>query len=224
MKKINLLAIIAIVLVAIIVAVTLFFVIGSHNNNDTDDILSCSTTASVKEYIEQNKIEIYSFETDYCHISDVPVLGSEATVEFFFNGESTSQIKAYYTLFQCIDENASEEELESFDVMSYEFTQNDKKEITDAFDKVKKGVEKKLGCTLEKYDLIPTQNGLEIEDNEDKFYQGLFVREYSVRDSSGMLWLLRFEASYGMAQATLIKVVDDSGYEGFIPAIDMTKE
>jgi len=225
MKKINFLAIIAAVLVVIIIAVTLFFVFGNRTEKDNSgEILNCSTVADVKEYIEQNKIESYSFDTDYCYIGNISVLGSNSDVEFLFKNEATIQISVLYPLFQCIDENASEKELESFDVMSYEFTQNDKKDITNAFDKVKKGVENKLGCTLEKYDLIPTQNGLEIEDNEDKFYQGLFVREYSVRDRSGTLWLLRFEASYGLAQATLIKVVDDSGYEGFIPAIDMTKE
>ena len=155
MKKINLLAIIAAVLIFVIIAVTLFFVFGNRTSKDNNgEILSCSTVADVKEYIEQNKIESYSFDTDYCHIGNISVLGSNSDVEFLFKNEITIQISVLYPLFQCIDENASEEKLESFDVMSYEFTQKDKNDITNAFDKVKKGVENKLGCTLEKYDLI----------------------------------------------------------------------
>ncbi len=225
MKSINLLAIIAIVLVVVIIAVTLCFIIGKNGEkNDEIDVLNCSDLKEVKEFIEENEIEAYSFDTDYCHMSNVSVLNSEATVEIFFKNEATSQFKVYYTLFQCVDENASQEELENFDIMSYSFSQEDKDEINIAFDRVKKSFENKLGCILEQYDLIPTQEGVEVEDNDEKFYQGLLIKEYSVRDSWGTIWLLRLEASYGMARATLIKVVDDSGYEGFIPSVDMTKE
>lgn len=224
MKKVNLLSIIAIVLFFSI-GVALFFVLGNKGNkSDVNDVLDCSTLSEVKEYIEQNKVESYSFDTDICRMSNVSVLGCDASLDFYFENESTDQIKVYYTLFQCIDENASEEELESFDVMSYNFTQRDKEEIVKAFNNVKSSFERKIGCTLEQYDLVPAHEGVAIEDDDDKFYQGLLVKEYSVRDTSGILWLLRFEASYGMARATLIKVVDDSGYEGFIPKIDMTKK
>ena len=222
-KRVNLIAIFSIILIFVIVAVSLFIILG-NKTSDNNEILNCSTITEVKEYIENNDIASYGFDSNYCHISDVSVMDLIADVEFLFKDEATAQITVFYDLFQKIDEDASQEELESFDVMTYKFTENDKKEIVNSFNKVKQNAENKFGCKFEKYDLIPTQEGLEIDNDENKFYEGLFVREYSVRDSYGMLWLLRFEASYGMARATLIKVVDDSGYEGFIPIVDMTKE
>lgn len=222
MKRVNIIATFAVFILIVAAAITLFFVF--NNNNGDYDLLECKNISDVKEYIEDAKVESYNFEKDSAYLSNVDVLEYNADVEFHFYNEATAQIVSYFTLFQCVDENASEEELQNFDVMSYEFTDKDKEQINSNFNKIKGKFQEKIGCTFEHYDLIPTQEVLEIEDDESKFYKGLYVREYSVRDSYGVLWLLRLEASYGMSRATLYKVVDDSGYEGFISAIDMTKE
>ena len=226
MKSVNIFAIVSVILVLIILAVTLFFVLGNRNDkkpvDDTTDIFDCLTIDDLKDYIKDNKIKTYYFETDSCYIESMLVLGVDAVVEFSFQNNYTSQIKATYQIFECVDENAEEDNLKQIDVKSYQFTKKDKETIQEGFNKVKSGLEEKLGCKLEKYSLIPTREGLKIDDSEEEFYDGSFVREYSVRDKDGKLWILRFEASYGYSRATLIKLINDSEYDGFVPTVDIT--
>ncbi len=223
MKKVNLLAIAAIILL-IIIAVVLLFCFGSHDERDNKvDLLKCSTVSDVEDCIKHSEVEAYELTDDYCMIYGISLFGADSQVEYTFSGEAVSRINIDFTIFQDSFEGLSEEELESFDITQYQFAPEDKEIIQKAFDDVKTAFEQYVGCSIDHYDLIPAQIGTQIEDNEDLFYRGLLIREYSVRDRNNVLWLLRYQASYGMAHATLIKIVDDSGFEGFVPVIDMTK-
>lgn len=223
MKKINILAIMGIALLLVVVVGILIFVRKDDSKAEESNILQAVSKSEVKQYIESNDIEKFSFDTNACYLGDVEVLGNGAQVEFFFDEkDETKQIVTYYTLFQYVNDKATEDEIESVEDNSlYDFTDKDKKKITELFDDVKKSFEEYVGCEIEQYDLIPTHEGVSTEDNDENFYQGNVVREYSVRDKAGILWLLRYEASYGSAEATLIKIVDDAEYEGFIPIVDM---
>jgi len=224
MKKINLLAIMGVALFLVIVAGIFVFVCKDDKPTEECIILGASNRTEVKKYIESNGIEKYSFDTNTCYLGEIEVLGKEAQVEFYFDEkEETKQIVTYYTLFQYVNEKATENEIESVeDNKLYSFTDKDKKKIEESFDEIKEVFGAYMGCELEQYDLLPTHEGVSLEDDAKSFYQGDVIREYSVRDKMGVLWLLRYEASYGNATATLVKIVDDTEYEGFIPVIDMS--
>lgn len=226
MKKINLLAIMGVALLLVVIAGVLILVRRDDSNEDADKILQLVSKSEVKEYIELHDIEKFSFDTSGCYLGDVEVLGNEAQIEFYFNEkDDVKQIVTYYTLFQYVNDKAVEDEIESVEDSSlYNFTDKDKKKVEDAFNAVKEAFGKYIECELEQYDLIPTHEGASTEDENEDFYQGNVIREYSVRDRGGVLWLLRYEASYGNATATLVKLVDDSEYEGFIPTIDMSNK
>lgn len=218
MKKVNLLAIIAVILVAIIAATVVF--IAVKDNKDDTNILNFSTIDEVKNYAEDNNIEKYSFDNEYGCLREVEVLGSTADVEFYFSKGTTSQIVAKYIVFQHEYEYSEDESVE---IPLYKFTEKDKKEISEDFKVIKTAFEEKIGCTLEQFDALPTQEGITLDNSDEQFYQGLFIKEYSVRDKSGVLWLLRFEASNDFAVARLEKIIDDSSFDGFIPHIDLSK-
>lgn len=226
MKKINLLAVMGVALLLVALAGILIFIRRDNSNAEENAILQFVNKSEVQEYIKSNDIEKYSFDTNTCYLGEIEVLGKEAQVELFFDEkEETKQIVTYYTLFQYVNEKATENEIESVeDNELYSFTDKDKKKIEELFDEIKEMFGEYIGCELEQYDLLPTHEGVSLDDDDKSFYQGNVIREYSVRDRGGVLWLLRYEASYGNATATLIKLVDDSEYEGFIPTIDISNK
>ncbi len=224
MKKAYIVAIVVIVLGIVITAVSMSFEFNdSEEIEDKNELLKCLTVTEVKQFIDNHKVANYVLNDDDCFINDISVLGSECVSNFIFDGEAVSQIKVEYTLFQDAFEGLSDEEMENYDFSQYKFSEEHKKLISDAFHNIKTEFESFVGCTISQYDVIPTQVGVSYEDSDDRFYQGHLVREYSVRDRNGVLWLLRYKAAYGTAHATLIKVVDDSGYDGFMPIVDLTK-
>lgn len=224
MKKVNLLAIIAIVLAAAAAVAVWFFCFGNRGEEDTETaLLNCSTVFDVEEYISAHGIETYELSTDFCAVNGVSLFGADAEVEFAIENEAVSRIRVKYTLFQDAFEELGETDLETYDITQYRFSQEDKEYIEKAFNDLKERFEQYVGGTLEQYDLLPAQEGVSTEENEELFYQGLQIKEYSVRDRNGVLWLLRYQAAYGMAHATLMKIVDDFDYEGFIPGVDLTK-
>lgn len=224
MKKVNIIAIIAIILVALITVAALLFVFNDkEEKDDGSGLLKCTTKAAVEKYIEENEVPNYSIKDSYATIPSISIFNAAAAAEITFTGETVSQIKIDYTVFQDKFENMSEEELENFDIMQYQFSQENKEQIEKAFNSIKEGFEKYIAGTLDQFDLVPTHTDIPNEGEDALFYKGLIIKECSVRDRKGMLWLLRYEASYGRAHATLIKVVDESAYEGFIPTVDLTK-
>lgn len=231
MKHINFFMILTVVFAVVaIVFGALYFVGEKKEKNvepeiDKPDILSCTDKGSVKKYIETNNIQEYSMQDDACNIYGTQVFETNANVEISFDGESVAQIKASYTLFECIDENASEEELKNIDLTKYVFSSDDRNKINEACENIKTQLENRLGCEkIEQYDFIAISDKEKSGNDEEDFFDGSFMKEYSVRDSNGVLWLLDFEASYGKTYATLFKIVDDKDYEGFIPIKNMIEE
>ena len=73
MKKVNLFAIIAIIL-AVVVAVVLLICLGNRGeSNNKVDLLKCSTFSDVENYIKQNDIERYELNADTCAIDGISV-------------------------------------------------------------------------------------------------------------------------------------------------------
>lgn len=223
MKKINLLAVIGIVFLVFIVAGFMIWVSKDGKKTEENQVFLLDNKSDVEAYVDANSLQRYSFDIDECYLGDLQVLGHDAEVECYFDeSNNISQLVVHYLLFQYTssDETGTEDE-ESEDTSIYDFTDEDKKKIDESFQSIKKLLEKYLDCKLETYDVVPTYQEANTEDSDENFYQGNVIREYSIRDRAGILWLLRYEASYGSATATLEKVIDDSEYAGFIPAIDM---
>lgn len=192
--------------VLILIAVGVFFVLDKEPANT--DIFACTTKTAVEDYLKNNKAEQYAMDDGQCRIQNLEVLDREAKVTVLFNAESASRTSAVWTLS---------------DEIAHEFTQAEKEKIGASFDAIKEKLEKKLGTQLEQYDLLPSFEGVVLEDTEEQFYQGAHIREYSIRDEMGALWLFRYEVCGGIAQVSLTRLFDETGYEGFIPAVDMTK-
>lgn len=221
MKKVNILAVIGIILILIVLAIV--FITFGNGKNEKNSILSAKNKAEVNEYIKSNKIELYGFESNHCYIDQINLLNSDSNMKIFFNeNDETDQIVVDYTLFEYVNENISEEDIESTEnETAYVLTNKDKEKIQKSFEKIKSAFEEYIGCEIKQYDLIPTYEGASTEDNDENFYSGNVIREYSVRDKAGALWLLRYEAANGGASATLMKIIDETEYEGFIPIVDM---
>ena len=253
MKSVNILAIAAVVLAVVIAIVVLLVVFANPNETRNEvALLQCSTMTAVKEYAQRNELS-YGDSVDGVIVENVPLFGTDSVVNFTFQDEAVSRINVEYVLFQLepgiapedvpeatakelpadLPEDISEDELfeimyeeieETNSVMQYVFTKEDREEIAKAFDAVKAGFEEYVGCgEITQYDVVPLGEGATAEDDEEKFYQGLFLKEYSVRDRNNVLWILRFHAAYGQSTAILSKIVDDSEYEGFIPVVDLTR-
>ena len=229
MKKINFLAIIIAVLVVIVVGVTIFLVFGSNKDSENNIIYAGTNVDEIKSFIEDNNIKNYYFDKDSVFLYDVEIFGDDADVEIICSNDMIKTMTMNYTLFlpydedEKIDVDDTENDVADTEITYYEFTEKDKENIEKSFNKIKDELGKELGCSLEQYDIIPTQTGVELQDNADMFFKGLFVKEYSVMDKFGVLWFLRYEASYGVATATIVKVVNDESYKGIIPALDLTK-
>lgn len=223
MNKVKLIAIIVCVIVVVSIG---FFLITSGRDSANSDLLSCNTKVAVTEFIEGNKVENYTMDEQHCSFDNLAVLGKESIVEVLFSNDAVSRISVSWELYDPIKASISngqfsEDQLESEYI--YEYTQTERGNIHAIFNSLKQELEERVAVELEQYDLIPSYDGASLEDTDEEFFQGSHIREYSVRDTSGTLWLLRFEICGGIAQASLFKLVDETGYEGFIPVVDLTK-
>ena len=182
------------------------------------------TEREQEKYISENSIKSYSFDADIAYIRGIDLFGATADIEFLMTEENFDEISVGYMLFQPSTEVYENDVDVPDEVPIYQFTDKDKDDINKAFDVVKTGFEEYIGCTFEDYDLVPTVDSENLEKNEANFFDGKFIKEYSVRDSNGVLWIMQFEASYGSSTVVIHKLVNESGFDGFVPAIDLTKK
>ena len=223
MKKVNLLAVIAValVLVACVVAF-MFFLNNKPKEEDNVALLKYASVEEIENYIRDNEINNFFLSETNCLLENVDVLGKVTNVEYTLSQGSVLVANANYVLFQYADENVSDEELDSLDLLEYTFTDKDIKEINQRYDELLALFEGTVNCEFEQFDAIPVYDN-NFEKSDKDFYKGLFIKQYSVRDENGVLWFVSFEARYGSAYATISRVNDESNYEGYIPIIDMTK-
>ena len=214
------------ILLVILISLICIIVFGPKTNKGKNlDVLSISSRSEIENYIEQNNIETYSFDEESACISNIDLFDFKADVNFIIFNDNVDEINIGFLLFQYTSGTEYENDTDvPEEVPVYQFTDKDKNEISKTFNSIKKHFESYLGCTFEDYDVVPTINFEDIENNEDNFFDGKFVKEYSVRDGNGVLWIMRYEASYGSASVEIYKIINETGFEGFIPAIDMTKE
>lgn len=223
MKKVNLIAIIVCVVIAVIIGVLL---LTSGNSSAKIDLLSCNSKATVTQFIEENKINSYTMDESHCTLNNLAVFGKESNVEVLFDSDTVSRMSVSWELYDPIKEmiangQVTEEEMET--EQQHEYTQAEKDDVLSMFNSLKQRFAESLDVELVQYDLIPSYDGASLEDSDEQFFQGSHIREYSVRDSAGILWLLRFEICGGIARVNLFKLADETGYEGFIPVVDLTK-
>jgi hypothetical protein len=188
-------------------------------------IMEITDRAELEAYLEEKQLvedRDYTITPELCNLYGQNLLDSMADIEIAFEGERILWINARFDVFL---HEFSEDEMIDESVTEYSFTEAEKEQITKSFDALREQLECYYGCQLSKYDLVPILDlgGSSITDPEKAFYDGLVLREYSVRDSNGILWLLRCDAFNGIASAVLYKIVDEYGYENFIPIVDMTK-
>ncbi len=183
-------------------------------------ILEPTDRSAVKAYLEEKKLiaeQDYCITAENCSIYGYELLGDQANVEITFDGDRVLQMQAYFELFL-------HEFPEDTTPFGYSFTEEDQEQISKEINNLLEQLGQYLNCELTEYDLVPIiEPHSEISDPEKAFYEGMILREYSVRDRNGILWLLRYDAFNGMATATLYKIVDESGYENFLPIVDLTK-
>lgn len=223
MKKVNLIAIIVCAVVVFIIGV---FLLTSGKGSANIDLLSCNTKATVTEFIESNRVDNYTLDEQHCAFENLDVFGKESIVEVLFDTDAVSRIYVSWDLYdpgmeRILNEEISGERLDT--EYPHEYTQAERENVYSMFNSLKQKFEERVDIELEQYDLVPSYDGASLEDNDENFFQGSHIREYSVRDSAGILWLLRFEVCGGIAQVCLFKLVDETGYEGFIPVVDLTK-
>ena len=221
-KTIIIISVLAVVLVALICVITF---VPKSNSVKNIDILALSAEDDFKEYISNSNIESYSFDKDLAYVNDIELFNKEADIEFYMTDEGFSEINVCFVLFpeEADDEYETDDEV-SDDIPEYQFTEKDKNNINKSFEAIKEGFEEYIGCKFTEYDMVPIESLQGVKNNEENFFNGKFLKEYSVRDSDGILWIMRYEASYGSATTVIHKVVNESGYEGFVPGIDLTKK
>ncbi len=227
MKKVLIISGCIILAVSIAIASYFLFFVPKDEEQPQkqDDVIALSTEDEIKAYIDKNEISIYDFEEDIAYLLGIDVFGQGADVEFYLTEKKVKQINVtYYLFFPGLgEEYLNENDIVENDGTIYQFTQEDKDNITNKFNSIKDNFEQYIGCYFEKYDLVPTHNTETLEDTDESFYNGDFIKEYSVRDADGVLWIMQYEASMGTSTVVISKIVDESNFEGFIPAIDLTK-
>ena len=221
MKKV-IIGILALALVALVCVI--IFGPKHEETNKNADILALSNRTELEKYISENSIKSYSFDADIAYIRGIDLFGGTADIEFLMTEESFDEISVGYMLFQPSTEVYENDVDVPDEVPVYQFTDKDKEDINKAFDVVKSGFEAYIGCAFEDYDLVPTADFENLEKNEANFFSGKFIKEYSVRDCNGVLWIMQFEASYGSSTVIIHKLINETGFEGFIPGIDLTKK
>ena len=183
-------------------------------------ILETTDRSAVEAYFEEKQLiaeQDYYITAENCSLYEYALLSNQANVEITFEGDRVLQMQAYFELFL-------HEFPEDAISLGYSFTQEEKEQISKEISSFLEQLGRYFNCELTEYDLVPIVSlDAESSDPEQAFYEGKILREYSVRDRNGILWLLRFDAFDGMATATLYKIVDESGYENFLPIVDLTK-
>lgn len=231
MKKVKVIVIIACIVILALIGV-LLLTSNKEPEKETQpetktfDILSCASKAKVTEFIEGNQVEDYTMDDQYCTLYNLTVFEKASDVEVLFQKDAVSQMIVSWELYDPIAEQISNGEIteEQQGTQSpYPYTKAQRESSSSMFQTLKKNFEERFGVELQQCDRIPAYEGASLEDTDEVFFQGSHIREYSVRDQDGILWLLRFEICGGIAQACLLKLVDETGYEGFIPMIDLTK-
>lgn len=221
-KSAIIIGILALVLVALVCVI--IFGPKSEETDKNVDILALSNRADLEKYISENSIKAYSFDADIAYVRGVELFGATADIEFLMADDVFDEISVGYVLFQpALDEYENDTDVPD-EVPVYQFTDKDREDINKAFTAVKSGFEEYIGCVFEDYDLVPTVNSESLEKSEANFFEGKYIEEYSVRDSNGVLWIMQFEASYGSSTVIIHKFVNETGFEGFVPGIDLTKK
>ena len=221
-KSAIIIGILALVLVALICVI--IFGPKPEETSKNVDILALSNRADLEKYMSENSIKSYSFDDDIAYVRSIELFGASADIEFLMADDVLDEISVGYVLFQpALDEYENDTDVPD-DVPVYQFTDKDKEDINKGFGAIKAEFEKYIGCVFEDYDLVPTVDSENLEKSEANFFDGKYIKEYSVRDSKGILWIMQFEASYGSSTVIIHKFVDETGFEGFVPAIDLTKK
>lgn len=219
-------AIIIGILILALVALVCVIVFGPkpEETNKKVDILALSNRSDLEKYVSENSIMSYSFDDNIAYVRDVELFGAAADIEFLMTEEIFDKISVGYVLFQPSAEVYENDTDVPDEVPIYQFNDEDKEDINKAFNIVKAEFEGYIGCSFEDYDIVPTADSENLEKNEENFFAGKYIKEYSVRDGNGILWIMQFEASYGSSSVVIHKLVNETGYEGFIPGIDLTKK
>ncbi len=219
MKKKVFLGITAVVVVVVAFGIVFF---AGRDNVSNCNVFSVHAEDEIKKLVEDENIKSYGFDDGYAYITELDLFGETADVEFYMTDGNITEIAASFTLF----ENFSKEMdgADEADVAVPELSESDKKKTEQAFETVKSGFCEYVGCTFESYDVIATYGSDNPEDSEENFFNGRFIKEYSVRDSNGVLWLMHYAADSTYASVNIYKLVDETGYDGFIAAVDLTKK
>lgn len=223
MKKFLIISVTAILIIAGVISVIRFVPKTQDGIKESIDILCVSNESEIKQYIEEENVSIYSFDGDVAYIVGVDVFGTDADIELYMSEKMIEEINICSFLFMAgADQIAEDDSMVEDNSDVYQFTEEDKKSIEEKFSHIKENFEDYIGCTFTTYDIVPTRDSVP-EDTDENFYNGDFIKEFSVRDANGILWIMRYEASYGSSSVIISKIINESGFEGFIPSIDLTK-
>lgn len=214
MKKINLFAVVGIVLAVILAVVLVFSFAGKKEEQTALNVFKLDTVSQVEEYAKEHELTYYADFDGVVSLSSSLVLGKEAEIDFYYSDDSVYKSEAEITLF----------EAEGEDIASYTLTEKDKANIEKSITELTVSFGEKLGCIFEQYSVVNNFEGVTYDNDTDAFFDSLITREYSVRDAGGTLWLLRASAFNNHACAVLTCITDETGYEGFIPSIDLSAE
>ena len=243
MKKKTLVIIVSILLVVVFCTVSVIVLL--HNKTPHKDSMTAGeelSTESVLSFLSKEDIDNYidgelekdSFdycEDNYCYLSNVTVLDNKSDVEIILDGKKidalTATIEFYFKDISEGDKSEENDEKNEDDVEpitpTYSFSEKERNEIENKYNIIKNSFERFLKCgEIKTYDLIATHNEDSVsKDEAERFYSGDAIKELSVMDDQNILWLFRFEASNGSASVTILKIINQSEYSGFIPIIDM---
>lgn len=191
-------------------------------NKKEKDILSFSAKEEISSFIEQNDIE--SFEEDNCcYLLGTEVFEMDSDAIITYDGDYVKYINVDFLLYERTYSDTELENIPEDGFTAEAFSKEEIKKIEDAFSSFKKKFENYINSDeLTVYDVISTGD-TSVQNDEEGFYKGKTVKQYSIRDKNGTLWILNFSASHGSSIASLRKVLEESDYSGFIPNIDMTE-
>lgn len=247
MKKILIIAIGIILLVAIVLGIV--FLLPSKNaSGDTIDFSKTNATDFFKE-LDEKGTEYTKLDEGSYIIPEQVVMNTKADVYIQVHNDKIVEATSNYLLFSDIDysndfgavqddESAGldgmEEEIETEDanaeiVKEYKYSSKEKKEIQSEIDNLKKSFETKLGCgELTNYSLTPfiETEGIEIPDDDlEKVLKGYYQMECSVRDKEGRLWFLWIYSPYtGVMKASVTMIDSPDKYQDFEPIINMQQQ
>lgn len=169
------------------------------------DVWMCQTADDVERYVQSYSAQDITRVAGSIYLDAAPLWDTTARVEWRLDEDAVAHIAAICTLPSAAKESYTESEIQT---------------MTQAFQTIKTKWETMLGCTVTRCDAIPTQEDVTDTVTDAAFLNGAYIREYSVRDSSGVLWLLRWAATPQSATVTVHKIIDMTGYEYFKPGVD----